>query len=158
MPHGSTYVMGGRDKMRLWDKLVLSTLYRFGLETSHHVAIWALENGLAGNYARLDDPILATNALGIAFPNPVGLAAGFDKDARAVDGALKLGFGFVEAGTVTPRPQPGNPKPRLFRLDEDQAVINRFGFNSEGLEAFKKTACAPKKQRQLSWDRRCKCG
>ncbi len=138
MPHGSTYVMGGRDKMRLWDKLVLSTLYRFGPETSHHVAIWALENGLAGNYARLDDPILATNALGIAFPNPVGLAAGFDKDARAVDGALKLGFGFVEAGTVTPRPQPGNPKPRLFRLDEDQAVINRFGFNSEGLEAFKK--------------------
>jgi dihydroorotate dehydrogenase len=130
--------MGGSDKMPLWNKLVLSALYQLDPETAHHVAIWTLENGLSGNYAGSDDPILTTTVLGIEFPNPVGLAAGFDKDARAIDGALKLGFGFVEAGTVTPRPQPGNPKPRLFRLDEDQAVINRFGFNSEGLEPFRK--------------------
>ena len=123
--------------MRLWNKLVLSVLHRLDPEAAHHAAIWALERGLAENFAGDDDPILATRVFGIAFPNPLGLAAGFDKDARAIDGALKLGFGFVEAGTVTPRPQPGNPKPRLFRLDEDDAVINRFGFNSEGLEAFK---------------------
>lgn len=123
--------------MRLWNKLVLSALYRLDPETAHHAAIWALEHGLAGSFLTDDDPVLATRVFGIDFFNPVGLAAGFDKDARAIDGALKLGFGFVEAGTVTPRPQPGNPKPRLFRLDEDEAVINRFGFNSEGLEAFK---------------------
>ena len=124
--------------MHLWNKLVLSVLHRFDPETAHHIAIWALEHGFAGNYSKKDDPILLSKVLGIKFSNPVGLAAGFDKDARAIDGALKLGFGFVEAGTVTPVPQPGNPKPRLFRLDEDQAVINRFGFNSEGLEAFQK--------------------
>jgi len=123
--------------MRLWNKFALSVLHRLDPETAHHVAIWGLERGLAGDFAGDDDPILATRVFGIEFSNPVGLAAGFDKDARAIDGALKLGFGFVEAGTVTPRPQPGNPKPRLFRLDEDGAVINRFGFNSEGLEVFK---------------------
>jgi len=124
--------------MHPWNKLVLAALHRFNPETAHHIAIRALEHGLVGNYSRKDDPILLSEVLGIEFSNPVGLAAGFDKDARAIDGALKLGFGFVEAGTVTPMPQPGNPKPRLFRLDEDQAVINRFGFNSEGLEAFKR--------------------
>jgi dihydroorotate dehydrogenase len=129
--------MDGRAEMSLWNKLVLSVLYRFDPETAHHLAIWALEHGLAGNFASNDDPILATSVFGMDFSNPIGLAAGFDKDARAMDGALNLGFGFVEAGTVTPLPQPGNPKPRLFRLDEDEAVINRFGFNSEGLVAFK---------------------
>jgi dihydroorotate dehydrogenase len=74
-------------------------------------------------------------AFGLTFPNPVGLAAGFDKNAETVDPLFRLGFGFVEAGGVTPRPQPGNPRPRLFRLDADEAVINRFGFNSDGLEA-----------------------
>jgi dihydroorotate dehydrogenase len=74
--------------------------------------------------------------LGLKFTNPIGLAAGFDKDARVVDAMLSLGFGFVEAGTVTPQPQPGNPKPRLFRLDADQALINRLGFNSGGVNAF----------------------
>ena len=69
---------------------------------------------------------------GSRFPNPVGLAAGFDKNAEAVDAALALGFGFVEVGSVTPLPQPGNPRPRLFRLAEDEAVINRFGFNNDG--------------------------
>lgn len=81
-----------------------------------------------------DDPRLAVKALGLSFPNPIGLAAGFDKDARVPAALLKLGFGFVECGTVTPRPQRGNPAPRLFRLAQDQAVINRMGFNNRGME------------------------
>lgn len=105
-------------------------------ETAHSVAIWALKNGLAGQVSATDDPILATRVWNLSFPNPMGLAAGFDKDAEVMDAMLALGFGFVEAGSVTPLPQPGNPKPRLFRLNEDQAVINRFGFNSKGLEHF----------------------
>jgi dihydroorotate dehydrogenase len=82
-----------------------------------------------------DDPRLAVYALGLDFPNPIGLAAGFDKDAEVPDAMAKLGFGFVECGTVTPRPQAGNPRPRLFRLKEDRAVINRMGFNNRGMEA-----------------------
>ncbi|WP_454917878.1 quinone-dependent dihydroorotate dehydrogenase [Xanthobacter sediminis] len=105
-------------------------------ERAHGWAIKALRRGLVPNLSGPDDPVLATRVWGIDFPNPIGLAAGFDKDAEVVDGVLKLGFGFVEAGTVTPRPQPGNPRPRLFRLDEDGGVINRFGFNSEGLAQF----------------------
>ncbi len=79
-----------------------------------------------------DDPRLAVEAFGLRFPNPVGMAAGFDKHGEVPDALLGLGFGFTEVGTITPRPQPGNPKPRLFRLTEDEGVINRFGFNSEG--------------------------
>jgi dihydroorotate dehydrogenase len=105
-------------------------------EAAHRLAIHALRMGLAGGRSELDDPILATRVLGLAFPNPIGLAAGFDKNAEVMESALTLGFGFVEAGTVTPLPQPGNPKPRLFRLDEDRAAINRLGFNSGGLEGF----------------------
>ncbi len=105
-------------------------------EQAHGLAIKALRRGLAPRLARPDDPVLATRLWGIDFPNPIGLAAGFDKDAEVADQVLKLGFGFVEAGTVTPRPQPGNPKPRLFRLDADEGVINRFGFNSQGLAPF----------------------
>ena len=82
-----------------------------------------------------DDPILRTSAFGLDFPNPVGLAAGYDKNAEAFEGASHLGFGFVEIGSVTPRPQAGNPQPRLFRLAEDRAVINRLGFNTDGLDA-----------------------
>jgi dihydroorotate dehydrogenase len=85
-------------------------------------------------WAREDDERLGVTALGLSFPNPVGLAAGFDKDARVPAAMLKLGFGFVECGTVTPRPQEGNPRPRLFRLREDRAVINRMGFNNRGME------------------------
>jgi len=84
--------------------------------------------------APADDPRLAVSALGLTFPNPIGLAAGFDKDAEAPDAMLKLGFGFVECGTVTPKPQAGNPRPRLFRLSADRAVINRMGFNNGGME------------------------
>ncbi len=83
-----------------------------------------------------DDARLAVNALGLSFPNPIGLSAGFDKDALAPDASLKLGFGFVECGTVTPLPQAGNPYPRLFRLAAERAVINRMGFNNRGMEAF----------------------
>lgn len=105
-------------------------------ETAHRVTIVALRFGLGGSIASAADPILRSQIWGLAFPNPVGLAAGFDKDAEVTDAMLALGFGFVEAGTVTPRPQPGNARPRLFRLEEDQAVINRFGFNSRGLARY----------------------
>src|SRR5690606_4682050 len=81
------------------------------------------------------DPVLAIRVAGLAFPNPVGLAAGFDKDAEVPAAMLGFGFGFVEVGTLTPRPQPGNARPRLFRLVEDQAVINRMGFNNGGQPA-----------------------
>lgn len=81
-----------------------------------------------------DDPVLETEVFGLRFPNPVGLAAGFDKHAEVPDKLLDLGFGFVEVGAVTPRPQPGNPRPRAFRLTRDEAVINRYGFNSEGVD------------------------
>ena len=91
--------------------------------------------GLAGRDRRPDDPILAMRRFGLDFSNPLGLAAGFDKNAEVPDAALKLGFGFAEFGTVTPRPQPGNPQPRIFRLPDQRAVINRLGFNNEGLEA-----------------------
>ncbi|MEX2311477.1 MAG: quinone-dependent dihydroorotate dehydrogenase [Rhodospirillales bacterium] len=102
-------------------------------EVAHNLALWALGRRLVSGspYA---DPVLETTLWGRRFRNPVGLAAGFDKDAAVPMQALALGFGFVEIGSVTPRPQPGNPKPRLFRLDQDDAVINRMGFNSKGAD------------------------
>ena len=117
-------------------RLARPFLHLLDPETAHHITVWALRNGLAGSDTALYDPIFSTRAWNIDFSNPLGLAAGFDKDAVAADQIIALGFGFVEVGTVTPRPQPGNPRPRLFRLDEDRAVINRFGFNSKGLAAF----------------------
>jgi len=101
-------------------------------ERAHEVTLRLLEAGL-GPRGRKDDRILATRLWDIDFPNPIGLAAGFDKDARVPDAMLRLGFGFVEIGSVTPRPQEGNPRPRLFRLAADRAVINRMGFNNRGL-------------------------
>jgi dihydroorotate dehydrogenase len=92
-----------------------------------------------------DDRRLAVSVLGLDFPNPIGLAAGFDKDAEVPDAMLRFGFGFVECGTITPRPQAGNPKPRLFRLVEDSAVINRMGFNNRGMEAAA-SRLAPRKR------------
>jgi len=104
-------------------------------ETAHRLAIQALK--LAPLPAPpADDPVLATTVAGLHLSNPVGLAAGLDKNGEALRGLARLGFGFVECGSVTPRPQPGNPRPRLFRLSEDRAVINRMGFNNDGLEAF----------------------
>lgn len=105
-------------------------------ETAHLLAVRALTSGIVPSRSEPDDPALALELWGLSFPNPLGLAAGFDKHAEVVDALLALGFGHVEAGSVTPRPQPGNPRPRLFRLEEDEAVINRYGFNSEGLAPF----------------------
>lgn len=103
-------------------------------EAAHRATINALRLGLGGGQREPDPALLVQRLWGRDFPNPIGIAAGFDKDAEAPDPLLRLGFGFVEVGTVTPRPQPGNPKPRLFRLEADGAVINRMGFNSGGLD------------------------
>ena len=114
---------------------LLPTLRRIDPERAHRLALRALRLGLAGRAPADDDPVLATTLLAQALRNPIGLAAGFDKDAVAAPGLLRLGFGAVELGTVTPRPQPGNPRPRLFRL-EGGAVINRMGMNNHGIGAF----------------------
>lgn len=103
-------------------------------ETAHRLTLAALAAGVAGRGRAADPPLLAQRLWGLAFPNPIGIAAGFDKDGFVPDALLRLGFGFVEIGTVTPRPQPGNPQPRIFRLDADRALINRLGFNSRGLD------------------------
>lgn len=115
--------------------MLTALLRSFDPETAHGLAIGGLRHAPLPA-ARPDDPILRTSLAGLNLPNPIGLAAGLDKNAEALRGLARLGFGFVEAGSVTPRPQPGNPKPRLFRLSEDRAVINRMGFNNHGLEAF----------------------
>jgi dihydroorotate dehydrogenase len=117
----------------LLDRLARPFLYALDPEDAHRLAIRMLQ------FAPLppgppDDSRLATRVFGLNFPNPVGIAAGFDKHAEIPDALLRAGFGFVEVGTVTPLPQPGNPRPRLFRLGADQAVINRLGFNSEGAD------------------------
>ncbi|SEF51093.1 quinone-dependent dihydroorotate dehydrogenase [Bosea lathyri] len=108
-------------------------IHRLDAETAHRMTVAALAAAPPLKPAA-DDSVLASEAFGLSFSNPVGLAAGFDKNAEAADGALGLGFGFVEVGGVTPLPQPGNPRPRVFRLLEDEAVINRYGLNSEGME------------------------
>ena len=106
-------------------------------EDAHNLTIKGMKAGLSPTLFRgSDDPVLKSSVFGLSFDNPVGLAAGFDKNADVMDAMLGQGFGFVEAGTVTPLPQRGNAKPRLFRLNEDRAVINRFGFNNAGLEVF----------------------
>ena len=116
--------------------LAMPVLRRLDPERAHALAIRALRAGLAPGDPAPDDPRLAVEALGLHFSNPIGLAAGFDKNALALGPLSRAGFGLIEVGTVTPRPQPGNPRPRLFRLTEDRAVINRFGFNSDGIDAF----------------------
>lgn len=115
-------------------RLVRPLLFALDPETAHRVAIKALKAGIHP-LAPAPDPRLRRRVLGLDFPNPVGLAAGFDKNGEVVDAALALGFGFVEVGTVTPQPQTGNPKPRMFRLTADRAIINRLGFNNEGHDA-----------------------
>lgn len=105
-------------------------------ETAHRLALSLLPLGTNMISAKTGDPILATELCGIKIPSAIGLAAGFDKDGIAIDALLKMGFGFVEAGTVTPLPQIGNPKPRLFRLAQDKAIINRMGFNNAGASAM----------------------
>jgi dihydroorotate dehydrogenase len=120
--------------IRAFDAFSLPLLRWFDPEDAHRMAIHGLRI-LPPMRPRPDDPKLAVRAFGLNFPNPIGMAAGFDKSAEAPDALLRLGFGFVEIGTVTPRPQGGNPRPRLFRLERDEAVINRMGFNNDGAEA-----------------------
>jgi dihydroorotate dehydrogenase len=122
--------------MNFSSAIAMPVLRRLDPETAHNLSLRALSLGFAGRDSTLDDPILAVPAFGRVLRNPIGLAAGFDKNAVAVSALGRLGFGFVEAGSVTPRPQAGNPKPRLFRLEEDCAVINRMGFNNGGIEVF----------------------
>jgi dihydroorotate dehydrogenase len=117
----------------LTERAGLALLRRLDPETAHGLALRALRLGLVPLPGPVSSARLATRLAGLELPNPVGLAAGFDKGAVALGPLLRAGFGFVEVGAVTPRPQPGNPRPRLFRLREDRAVINRFGFNSEGM-------------------------
>ncbi len=115
----------------LFDRVARPLLGLVEAENAHRLAVQALKllpRGMPAN----EDPRLSVRVFGLNFPNPVGIAAGFDKHGEVPDALLRLGFGFVEVGTVTPRPQPGNPRPRLFRLPADQGVINRLGFNSEG--------------------------
>jgi dihydroorotate dehydrogenase len=114
--------------------LVRPLAFALDAERAHRLTITALKLVPGGESAR-PDSLLSIRFAGLDFPNPVGLAAGFDKDAEAYDQMLGFGFGFVEVGTLTPRPQPGNPRPRLFRLAEDRAVINRMGFNNRGLDS-----------------------
>jgi len=112
--------------------LVRPFLHAVDAEQAHRLTIGALKAGVHPRQSEPDSPGLAVNLFGLNFPNPLGMAAGFDKNAEVPDALLSLGFGFAEAGTVTPRPQAGNPKPRIFRLPRDKGVINRLGFNNEG--------------------------
>ncbi len=122
--------------MKLIERLGLAALHKFHPETSHGLSIAALKSGLAPLSGQVNTPRLATTIAGLDLPNPIGLAAGYDKNAEAIAPLTKAGFGFIEVGAATPRAQPGNPKPRLFRLTQDQAAINRFGFNNQGMEAI----------------------
>jgi dihydroorotate dehydrogenase len=120
--------------MNLLGRLGRRALFAFDPETAHGVSISALKSGLPLCGSAAPDKRLKISLCGLDFPNPLGMAAGYDKNAEVPDALLGLGFGFAEAGTVTPLPQPGNPKPRIFRLTRDEAVINRLGFNNEGHE------------------------
>lgn len=119
-------------------------------EDAHRFAIWAAARGLVPKEKRRDPPILEVEVWGRKFSNPIGLAAGFDKSAEAVEGLLGMGFGFMEVGSVTPIPQEGNPKPRVFRLPEQGAIINRYGFNSEGIVVVAKRLGAQHGKRKLA--------
>lgn len=123
--------------MTLIEKLGLCALHRLDPERAHDLSIRALASGLVPlPGAPVTSPLLRLDLAGLDLPNPVGLAAGYDKNARAVPALMRAGFGFLEIGAATPRPQPGNPRPRLFRLTPDRAIINRFGFNNEGAPAI----------------------
>lgn len=120
----------------LIERLGLTALHRLDPELAHGLAMRALRGGLASAPGPITTPRLRTSLAGLSLPNPVGLAAGFDKNATAVAPLSRAGFGFIEVGAATPLPQPGNPRPRLFRLSEDAAAINRFGFNNDGADAI----------------------
>ncbi len=121
--------------MGLLDKVARSALFKLSPEQAHTISIQGLKTGVLPSANLKRDARLTTEVAGLKFPNPVGLAAGYDKNAEVPDAILKLGFGFTEVGTITPLAQSGNPKPRIFRLVHDDAVINRLGFNNEGHHA-----------------------
>ena len=122
--------------MNLVERAGLAALLRLDPELSHGLSIKALSAGLVPLPGVVSTARLRTRLAGLDLPNPVGLAAGFDKNAAVVAPLMRAGFGFLELGAATPRPQPGNPRPRLFRLTEDRAAINRFGFNNDGARAI----------------------
>src|SRR5580693_10533860 len=136
-------MLRGEVMYRLLYRVVLR---RVPAEAAHRGGFWLIRvfgvmarvpgaTWLLGRWLGPGDPVLRVRALGLEFPGPLGLAAGFDKDARATRGLAALGFGFVEVGTVTARAQPGNPRPRMFRLTADRALVNRMGFNNDGAAA-----------------------
>jgi dihydroorotate dehydrogenase len=130
----------------MYKHLLRPLLFSLEAETAHHISFRAIKalfripllRRAARRYFTVRSPLLEREVFGLKFPNPVGLAAGFDKDAKLIDELASFGFGFIEIGTVTPKPQDGNPKPRLFRLLDDQGIVNRMGFNNGGLEAVRK--------------------
>lgn len=132
--------------MSLIEQLGLATLHRFDPERAHHLSLLALRLGLVPKASPYVSDRLKTQIAGLHLPNPLGLAAGFDKNAVALSPLLACGFGFVEVGAATPRPQPGNPRPRLFRLGEDRAAINRFGFNNEGAARIAQRLDQPRRE------------
>lgn len=127
-----------------WNRFVRPILFRLDAEQAHHLGISALKMDLGFGPKANDasDPILKTEQFGLKFPNPIGVAAGFDKNGEVINALSDLGFGSVEVGTVTFDPQPGNPKPRLFRLPDDRALINRLGFNNDGAEVIARRLAA----------------
>jgi len=134
---------------RLFDLATKPLLFTLEPERAHALSIAALKSGIPFCSAPHAAPKLALTLAGLHFPNPLGMAAGYDKDAEIPDELLRLGFGFAECGTVTPRPQAGNPKPRVFRLTRDRAVINRLGFNNEGHAAALARLCSRKDRRGI---------
>lgn len=130
--------------MTLIERLGLGLLHRVDPERAHGLSLTALRAGLVPLPGPVSTPRLATTLAGLSLLNPVGLAAGYDKNATAIAPLSRSGFGFVEVGAATPLPQPGNPQPRLFRLNEDRAAINRFGFNNEGANAIAQRLAARK--------------
>ncbi|WP_136645112.1 quinone-dependent dihydroorotate dehydrogenase [Tabrizicola sp. YIM 78059] len=128
--------------MSLLERAGLALLHRLDPERAHALSLVALKAGLVPLPGPVTTPRLATMLAGLELPNPVGLAAGYDKNATAIRPLSRAGFGFIEVGAATPLPQPGNPRPRLFRLTEDRAAINRFGFNNDGAQAIARRLAA----------------
>src|SRR5438477_8678123 len=129
------------NRMRAYETIVRPILFALPPETAHHLVIGALHLGSNLPFALralhgFEPPQKPKTVFGLTFPNPIGLAAGFDKNAVALTALAALGFGFIEIGTVTAKPQPGNPRPRIFRFPEQAALINRLGFNNEGADAI----------------------
>lgn len=121
--------------MNLFQTFLKPALFTLNPEAAHEASIKALKTGLLPSCTSVNDPRLIQSIAGLQFPNPLGLAAGYDKNAEVPDAILRMGFGFTEIGTITPRAQAGNPKPRMFRLTKDEGVINRLGFNNQGHSA-----------------------